>query len=184
MGCGRDELTREPFARNALEKHFHAFVNSPHRQPIGVNHDMTRGSRTRLVIRKRTRSARELKRVALVRANALEGNPKGRGLLECTIRITKRGRAPTLLTEDRSPAAFPGHSENSSPEEAARIPLMDEWGKAGTSSGADGSRRKHHFPSSRRGPGRRCSAGDCCCGKSERSRRRVLDALPSSRRSA
>jgi hypothetical protein len=52
------------------------------------------GSRTRLVIRNRTRSAWERERVALVRANSLEDDARARGLLECTIRITKPVREP------------------------------------------------------------------------------------------
>ncbi len=52
------------------------------------------GSRIRLVRRKRTRSAWRRERVALVRANSLEGDPRARGFLECTIRITKRVHKP------------------------------------------------------------------------------------------
>ncbi len=56
------------------------------------------------------------------------------------------GPSTKISDKDRSPAVFPGYSENSAPEEAARIPCMHEWGKAGTSSGADSSRREHRFP--------------------------------------
>src|ERR1700694_5456926 len=61
---------------------------------------MMKGSRTRLVRRKRTRSAWQRERMALIRANALEGHARTRGLLEYTIRITKSVREPTILTND------------------------------------------------------------------------------------
>src|SRR6266516_282916 len=58
------------------------------------------GSPTRLVIRNRTGSAWKRERVALVRANSLEGDTGDRGLLECTIRITKRVGEPIILTNN------------------------------------------------------------------------------------
>jgi len=57
------------------------------------------GSRTRLVIRKRTESAWQRERVALVIASSLGGDAKTRGLLEYTIRITKSVREPTYLSK-------------------------------------------------------------------------------------
>ena len=51
-------------------------------------------SRTRLVIRNRIGSAWELEIVALIIANSLVGDARTRGLLECTIRITKQVREP------------------------------------------------------------------------------------------
>ena len=50
----------------------------------------SRGFSTRLVIRNRTRSVWKRERVALVRANSPEGNPRASGFLRCTIHITKR----------------------------------------------------------------------------------------------
>jgi hypothetical protein len=64
------------------------------------------GSRTRLVIRKRTRSAWERERVALVIANSLEGDARARGLLEYTIRITKRVREPEIMSGYRNQASW------------------------------------------------------------------------------
>ena len=58
--------------------------------------DRINGSRTGLVIRNRTGSAWERERVALVRANALEGDARASGLLQCIIRITKPIGEPTV----------------------------------------------------------------------------------------
>jgi hypothetical protein len=48
-------------------------------------------------MRSRTGSAWELERVALVRANSLEGDARTRSLLEGTIRITKPDTVGKLL---------------------------------------------------------------------------------------
>ena len=58
-------------------------------------------SRTGLVIRKRTGSAWERERVALVIANALASDAKATGILECTVGITKPVRESNNLTNHK-----------------------------------------------------------------------------------
>ena len=64
---------------------------------LSLSFDIKNGSRTGLVRRNRIRSAWEPESVALVIANSLEGDARARGLLECTIRITKPVREPKKL---------------------------------------------------------------------------------------